>query len=192
MDKEYDHHDDLKDFGNGYVLVKKDQAFSKCPLHTEANWMRVFGAWSAGVAFFFPHREAKLCDYQTIVMDLFHAMPANPLITILFNAHVYDKYSKKPFHLDDHNQLNFPLLTQMLSPSVPSSSHANKHVAPSQPSTSGSNQKCVDEPCCNWSYGTCKSEFCPNHRKHGVCCICGEGHQAKNNKQCFALLQACN
>jgi hypothetical protein len=66
MDKGYDHHNDPKDFGNGYALVKKDQAFSKRLLCTEADWTRVFGAWSAGVAFFFPHREAELCDYRTI------------------------------------------------------------------------------------------------------------------------------
>lgn len=29
----------------------------------------------------------------------------------------------------------------------------------------------------------------PNRRKHGVCCICGEGHRAKDNESCFALLQ---
>jgi hypothetical protein len=71
MDKGYDHHDDPKDFGAGYALVKKDQAFSKRPLQTEADWIRVFGAWSAGVAFFFPHREVELRDYRLIVMDLF-------------------------------------------------------------------------------------------------------------------------
>jgi hypothetical protein len=70
MDKGYDHHDDPKDFGAGYALVKKDQAFSKRPLRTEADWIRVFSAWCAGVAFFFPHREAELRDYQSIVMDL--------------------------------------------------------------------------------------------------------------------------
>lgn len=32
MDKGYDHHDDPKDFGGGFALVKKDQAFSKHPL----------------------------------------------------------------------------------------------------------------------------------------------------------------
>lgn len=71
MDKGYDHHDDPKDFGAGYVLVKKDQAFSKCPLHTEADWAWVFGAWSGGVAFFFPHHDAELREYRTIIMDLF-------------------------------------------------------------------------------------------------------------------------
>ena len=71
MEKGYDHPDDPKDFGDGYALIKKDQAFSKRPVHTEADWIRVFGAWSSGVAFFFPHREDELRNYQTIVMDLF-------------------------------------------------------------------------------------------------------------------------
>ena len=71
MDKGYDHHDDLKDFSMDYALVKKDQAFSKWPLCTEADWIQVFSAWSSGVAFFFPHHDAELWDYQAIIMDLF-------------------------------------------------------------------------------------------------------------------------
>ena len=192
MDKGYDHHDDPKDFGAGYALVKKDQAFSKRPLHTEADWMRVFTAWSAGVVFFFPHRDAELREYRTIVMDLFRAAPANPLIAISFDVHVRDKYSKKPFHLDDRAQLNFPLLTQMLSPASPVASRTNKRVASSQPPASAGGPKRADVPCRNWSLGSCKSEICPNRRKHGICCICGEGHRARDNESCFTLLQARN
>jgi hypothetical protein len=48
-------------------------------------------------------------------MDLFWAVPSNPLVTISFDVQVHDKYSKKPFHLDNHAQLNFLLLSQMLS-----------------------------------------------------------------------------
>jgi hypothetical protein len=189
MDRGYDHHDDPKDFGAGYALVKKDQAFSKRPLRTEADWIRVFGAWSSGVVFFFPHRDAELRDYRTIVMDLFRAAPSNPLVAISFDVQVRDKYSKKPFHLDDRAQLNFPLLSQMLSPASPNPLRSNKRVASSPPSASGSNQKRVDVPCRNWSFGTCKFEVCPNRRKHGVCFICGGGHRAKENEQCAALLQ---
>lgn len=108
MDKGYDHHDDLKDFGAGYTLIKKDQAFSKCPLRTEADWIWVFGAWSAGVTVFFPHRDMELQGYQAIVIDLFQAAPTNLLVAIMFDVHVRDKYSKKPFHLNDWDQLNFP------------------------------------------------------------------------------------
>jgi hypothetical protein len=46
MDKGYNHHDNPKDFGAGYALVKEDQAFSKHPLCTEAR---------IGFAFFFSH-----------------------------------------------------------------------------------------------------------------------------------------
>jgi hypothetical protein len=125
MDKGYDHHDDPKDFGAGYALVKKDQAFSKRPLRTEADWIWVSGAWSLGMAFFFPHHDAELRDYRTIVMDLFRAVPSNPLVAISFDVQVRDKYSKKPFHLDDRAQLNFLLLSQMLSPAL-SNPRSNK------------------------------------------------------------------
>ena len=64
-------HDDPKDFGAGYALVRKDQAFSKCALRTEADWIWVFSAWAASIAFFFPHWEAEFRDYQAIIMDLF-------------------------------------------------------------------------------------------------------------------------
>lgn len=190
MDKGYDHRDDPKDFGAGYALVKKDQAFSKRPLRTEADWIRVFGAWSSGVAFFFPHREAELREYQTIVMDLFRAAPANPLVAISFDVQVRDKYSRKPFHLDDRAQLNSPLLAQMLSPGSASVPRTNKRGPSSQPPSSGGNQKRADIPCRNWSFGTCKAEVCPNRRKHGTCFICGEGHRAKDNEQCAAALQS--
>jgi hypothetical protein len=191
MDKGYDHHDDLKDFGAGYTLVKKDQAFSKWPLRVEADWIWVFGAWSSGMAFFFPHHDTELWDYRTILMDLFWAVPSNPLIAISFDVQVRNKYSKKPFHLDDRAQLNFLLLSQMLSPAS-SNPRSNKQVPLSLPSASSSNQKHVDVPCCNWSFGMCKSEVCPNRWKHGVCFICGGGHRARDNEQCAALLQACN
>jgi hypothetical protein len=183
MDKGYDHHDEPKDFGAGYALVKKDQAFSKRPLRTEADWIWVFGAWSAGVAFFFPHRDTELRDYRTIVMDLFRAAPTNPLVAISFDVHVRDKYSKKPFHLDDQAQLNLPLLAQMLSSPLPANPpRGGKRVISSQASMSGNNPKRADVPCRNWSFGMCKSEVCPNRRKHGVCCVCGEGHRAKDNE----------
>lgn len=149
MDKGYNHHDDPKDFGAGYALVKKDQAFFKHPLRLEADWTRVFSAWSGGVAFFFPHREVELHEYRTIIMDLFRAAPSNLLVAISFDVHVRDQYSKKPFHLGDWDQLNFPLLTQMLSPAPSAAPHGNKRAALSQPVASGSNQKRADIPCHN-------------------------------------------
>ena len=129
-----------------------------------------------GVAFFFSYREAKLRDYQSIVMDLFQAAPANPLAAISFDVQVHDKYSKKPFHLDNWAQLNLPLLTQILSLTSPNPSCANKRAISSQVSVSVNNSKHVDVPCHNWSFGICKAEVCPNRHKHGICCVCGEGH----------------
>jgi len=49
MDLGYDHQDELKDFLGGYAIVKKDQASAKRSVQTEAEWIRVFGAWMAGV-----------------------------------------------------------------------------------------------------------------------------------------------
>ena len=47
MDKGYNHHNEPKDFGAGYALVKKDQAFSKHPIWTEAIGLGhlVHGLW---------------------------------------------------------------------------------------------------------------------------------------------------
>jgi hypothetical protein len=115
------------------------------------------------VGFFFSH-----CEYQTIVLDLFCTALANSLIMISFDVHVYDKYSKKLFHLNDHcAQLNFPLLTQILSLTSPVSSHTNKWVALLQPSVSANSSMCVDVPSQKWNLGSCKSDVCPNRRKHG-------------------------
>jgi hypothetical protein len=39
MEKGYNHHNDVKDFGVGYALVKKEQAFTKHKLCSEADWI---------------------------------------------------------------------------------------------------------------------------------------------------------
>lgn len=141
------------------------------------------------MVFFFPHRNEELGNYCSIVMDLFRAASSNPSVAISFDVHVHDKYSKKPFHLDDWNQLNFPLLTQMLSSTPLATPRAPKRGASTQSTSSGSNPKHTDIPCHNWSWGICKAEVCLNCCKHGVCFICGEGHRAKDNEQCFTALQ---
>lgn len=187
MEKGYDHHDDPKDFGADFALVKKEQAFPKCMLHTEADWIQVF---TSGVCFFFRHRTEELHTYRTIVMDLFRASP-NPLVAIEFDIHVHDKYTRKPYHLDDRDHLNFPLLTQMLrvpnASSVPCSSSKCSASNSNLPSPS---TKCADVPCRNWSLGSCVSDPCPNKHKHGVCCVCGEGHQARDSEKCSSSLQS--
>ncbi|KAF8236212.1 hypothetical protein L208DRAFT_1529911 [Tricholoma matsutake] len=71
MDRGYDHLDDPKDFGGGFTLVKKEQTYSKHPLHTEADWIRVFSAWESAVTYLYLHHTSELHTYHQIVMDLF-------------------------------------------------------------------------------------------------------------------------
>lgn len=187
MDLGYDHQDELKDFPGGYAIVKKDQASAKRPIQTEAEWIRVFGAWIEGVGLLYPHRVTELQEYRKVVMELFRAVPSRPSIAIRFDLDVRDRYAKRPFHMDDRSQLNIPLLSQMLfgtsSPSGP------KRVASS--STGQFPSKRATVPCVNWNKGFCQdSDLCPNRRLHGRCCECGGGHRAKENQECQASLQA--
>lgn len=113
MEKGYNHHDNSKDFGTGYVLIKKEQAFTKLKLHSEADWLQVFNTWAAGTSYFFCHRENELQVYRSFVSDLFRAAPNNVHVTIEFDVEVCDKYMCKPFRLNDKAELNVPLLAQM-------------------------------------------------------------------------------
>jgi len=184
MERGYDHKDEPKAFTEDFAIVKKDQATAKRPLHTEAEWIRIFSAWEAGVGLLFPHRIAELQAYRQVVMELFRAAPGRAELAIHFDAEVRDRYAKKPFHMDDRSQLNIPLLAQMFrSASSPSS----KGVKRSSTSSSSSKKR-ADVPCRNWSLGRC-DDPCANRRKHGVCCICGEQHRAKDNEQCLSTLR---
>ena len=82
MDLGYDHQDELKDFPGGYVIVKKDQASAKRQIQTEAEWIRVFRAWMAGVTLLYPHCVSELQEYWKFVMELFHAVLSRPSIAI--------------------------------------------------------------------------------------------------------------
>lgn len=73
------------------LCSRQEQTFTKRALRSEADWIRVFGAWSAGVTFFFHHRTEELWIYKSIVMDLFRTSP-NTLVAIEFDVHVRDKY----------------------------------------------------------------------------------------------------
>jgi hypothetical protein len=106
------------------VIIKKNQALAKRPVQTEAEWIRVFGAWMAGVTLIYPHRVAELQEYRKIVMELFRAILNRPSIAIWFDLDVRDHYAKRPVHMDDHSQLNVLLLSQMLFSS--SSSYSSK------------------------------------------------------------------
>ena len=186
MDLGYDHQDELKDFPGGYAIVKKDQASAKRPVQTEAEWIRVFGAWMGGVILLYPHRVPELQEYRKVVMELFRAVSNRPSIAIRFDLDVRDRYAKRPFHMDDRSQLNVPLLSQMLfGSSSPSSSKR-----PTGSSFGFSPSKRATVPYINWNKGFCQdSDLCPNRRLHGKCSECGGGHRAKDNPECQASLQ---
>jgi hypothetical protein len=184
MERGYDHKDDPKPFTEDFAIVKKDQATAKRTLHTEAEWIRVFSAWESGVVVLFPHRTGELQAYRQIVMELFRATPGRPQLAIHFDLEVRDRYAKKPFHMDDRSELNIPLLAQMFRSSAPALSKGVKHPS----STPTNSTKRMDVPCRNWNFGKC-ADPCENRRKHGVCCICGELHRAKDNDQCFTSLK---
>jgi len=95
----------------GYANVKKDHIRTKKSVQTEAEWIRVFGAWEAGVILIYPHRKPELEGYRQFVMGIFRAASNNPLVAIQFDGEARDQYAKRPFHMDDRSQLNLPLKT---------------------------------------------------------------------------------
>ncbi|KIL55012.1 hypothetical protein M378DRAFT_1046751, partial [Amanita muscaria Koide BX008] len=185
MDKGYEHLDDIKDFGAGFALVKKEQSHKKRPIRDESEWLRVFSAWCSAVGHLYPHRIQELEMYLEIVTDVFRAAPGEPLRAIQFDLEARDRYSKRPFRMDDRSQLNLPLLAQLFQaansrPSLRGTKRID-HVA-STPAT-----KRADTPCRKWSFGTCPTDPCPNKRKHGICFVCGEPHRAKDNPACASF-----
>ncbi|KAJ7148799.1 hypothetical protein C8R43DRAFT_888706, partial [Mycena crocata] len=130
----YDHQDEPKEFAGGFSLVKKDHSSAKRPLKTESDFIRVFAAWRVGVCLLYPHRAVELSGYLKAVTDLFRTAPSEPTVAIRFDAEARDRYSKSPFHMDNRDELNISLLTQMFrqSPSAgPSASAEN----PTEPKT---------------------------------------------------------
>ncbi len=78
MDKGYEHLDDIKDFGAGFALVKKEQSHKKRSIRDESEWLRVFSAWRSAVGHLYPHRISELEKYLEIVTDVFRAAPGEP------------------------------------------------------------------------------------------------------------------
>jgi len=184
MDSSYNHNDDVSDFHAGYALVKKDHISAKKPLVSEADWIRVFGAWEAAVIILYEHRKTELQGYRRIVNEVFRAAPHDPLIAIRFDAEMRDRYSRAPFCMDDRIHTNAPLLTEMFKTS---SRTLGKRTTGSP--TAGSVSKRATVVCLNWNFGRC-SDPCANRRKHGSCSECAAEHRAKDNGSCFASLQA--
>jgi len=183
MEPGYDHHDEPKDFHGGFALIKKDQAIARKAVVTEADWSRVFGAWAVGVGLVYPHREEELQGYRRIVMELFRAVPHDPLVAINFDIDVRARYAKEPFRMDDRNRINVPLFAQMFN-----TAHAPAK-RPGSSTLSANNPKRANVPCINWNYGRC-TDPCENRRKHGDCSECGGKHRARDIPACFTALQA--
>jgi hypothetical protein len=184
MDSAYNHNDDISDFHAGYALVKKEHISAKKPLTSEADWIRVFGAWEAAVVTLYEHRKTELQGYRRIVNEVFRATPHDPLIAIRFDAEVRDRYSRAPFRLDDRLYTNAPLLTEMFK--------ASSRVLGKRTSTStavASQSKRSTVVCINWNLGRC-ADPCANRRKHGSCSECAADHRAKDSGQCLSSLQA--
>lgn len=185
MDPNYDPNDESKDFGGGFALIKKDHASAKHPIHNESEWNRVFVAWKDGVTILYPHRESELRGYLKIVNDVFRAAPRDPFAAINFDAEVRKRYENSPYRLDDRNQVQLPLLTQMFNAGARSGS-GKRNFVPS--SSTGNPAKRSAVICLNWNFGTCEDP-CNNRRKHGSCSECGGQHRARDSNSCFILLQ---
>jgi len=184
MDPGYDPNDDAKDFAAGFALIKKESVSVKRSVHTESEWNRIFTTWKDGVTLLYPHRDSELQGYLRIVSDVFRAAPWDPHAAINFDAEVRKCYEQSPYRLDNRNQVQLPLLTQMFQ--------AGAHASTSKrgsgpPSTSSAPTKRSATICNNWNLGFCEDP-CSNRRKHGTCSECGGQHRAKDVDSCFAAL----
>ena len=68
--------------------MRKDHLSVKRPIHTESDWIRIFGAWESGVIILFPHRKAELLGYHRRVDNIFHAAPEDPLAAHKFGENI--------------------------------------------------------------------------------------------------------
>ena len=113
MERGYDHNDEPREFAGGFSLIKKDASSAKRALQSESDWIRVFDAWKTGVILVYKHRASELEFYKRFVLDLFRGAPFDPKVAISFDLEARDRYAKSPFRMDDRNELNIPLFTQI-------------------------------------------------------------------------------
>ncbi|KAG6881850.1 hypothetical protein C0993_012649, partial [Termitomyces sp. T159_Od127] len=132
LDKAYDHNDEPKDFMAGFSLVKKDHAVARRPILSESDWSRTFDAWMAAVIVFYPHHETELSSYRGHILDFFRSLPGAASVAIQFDRDARDRYARKPFRMDDYNELHVPLLSQLLSASASASGSNLKRSIPYQ------------------------------------------------------------
>lgn len=184
MDRGYDHDDEPKDFSGGYSIVKKDHFRSKKPVHSESEWIRVARSWKQGVELLYPHRKSELTSYMEFIDELFRAAPRSPSVAICVDVEARDRYAKRPYRMDDRNQLQTSILTQMFRAAPSPSSLGKRQGSPSP--ASGKKPYTI---CRNWNLGYCNDDECPYQRAHGVCYECGGSHRAKEREECFEKLR---
>ena len=175
----YNHQDEPKDFAGEFALIRKDHSTAKKPLVHEAEWIRVFGAWEVGVLEVYPHRALELQGYRRIVTEVFRTVPHRPIVAIRFDADVRERYSKNPFHMDDRNRINLPLVAQLFQTSEP--------VKRTATSSSGSSKRAA-VICQNWNANRC-TDPCSGGRRHGFCSQCGGKHRAIDHNPCAASFE---
>ena len=178
-----DVYDDGKEFAGGYLLVKKEGFAARRPLSNEADWTRVFEAWSSGVGLVYPHRIPELVAYRKLIIELFRAGSADPLFPIRVDKDVRERYSKAPFRMDDRNVISLPLLSQLLRAGPSSQKRSLEDRIQQAP---GKRRAVV---CLNWNLGRC-SEPCVGKRMHGQCSECSGKHAANTRDQCRIALSA--
>jgi hypothetical protein len=181
MDRGYDHDDEPKDFGSGYSIVKKDHYRAKKPVQSESDWIRVARCWKQGVELLYPHRKSELTTYMEIIDELFRAAPRSPSVAICIDVEARDRYAKRPYRMDDRNQLQSSILAQMFRATPSTSSNLGKRRGSSPPAP-GKKPYTI---CRNWNLGYCNDDECPYQRTHGLCYECGGSHRAKDRDECL-------
>lgn len=194
LDPSYDYNDDVKDFGGGYGLVKKEQYTARKKIVTEAEWTRVYRAWAARVTKVYPHRASELEAYESLISDIFHSAPAEPTLAIGTDLVMHCNYAQHPYRLDSREQAHVPVLTQVLavlqasSSATTSSTQTSPYKRKLDTSFASSLAKCPPVPCENWNLGLC-TDPCVNGRKHSICCECFEPHRAQEHPDCLSSLR---
>lgn len=187
LDPGYNPNDEAKDLNEKFTLLEKNTISSRCPVTTEAEWMRMYDVWTAATLHFYPHRRAEFVSYRELIVNMFRATPS-PLPAIRYDRDSRERYSRQPYRLDNSKDvLPFPLLSQLLSCAqspTPSPSRPKKRSGDAQEGR----RKRAETVCQNWNLGACDGDACDYGRKHNVCSECGESHRAKDRADCYTAL----
>lgn len=188
----YNPNDEAKELSDKFSLLEKNSISSKCPVLTEAEWMRLFDVWVDAILHFYPHHRDELLSYQDLIINMFQAT-LSPLPAIKFDRDSQERYSHQHCCLESSKDvLPFPLLSQLLSQSLESSSSSPSSGSKRKAASSHDGpRKCSETICHNWNLGTCEGNTCCFGRRHHVYCKCDGTHRAKDKSECAAALNHC-